>query len=563
MGIKKQIEVEVKFAVDQDTVLPPLGAAEYVVRTDPAVVHHLSAVYYDTDDLRLSQAKIALRRRTGGKDEGWHIKLPGVNGRIELQHPLNPELSPEEDTVPEELMSVIRVLVRNRPLKPIARVDNERHEVIAYGIDDEPVAEFCDDHVSSWSYLPEGTEQHWREWEIEATAHAQETGVAEPLMRSAIGLLTQAGAVVSTSPSKLVMALGESSQNAAPGFAVAQLDEDSPAFAVLQALKRNRDKLIEYDPKVRRDEFDSVHQMRVATRELRSHMQTFEGILVGEKYIALEDHLKQLAGILGQARDAEVIAERFEKLLELDEAEVLDEQTKNHLHNDMKRQYELAHRRVVKTLDNPQYIQLLDDLDEVLANPPLAEELPEEVQEEAQAAELEAPSDQPEAAAEAGAKEEHKHLTPEEILLTHVETAFKKLKRRHDFAKAGWTDPELTLHQKEERVHDIRKAAKKLRYSAEAVGDATSLDTAKIYKACKWMQEVLGDFQDAVTSRDKLLHFAESARRAGEDTFGYGVVYNIEHQLGLEALEKYDESYEKVASSYKALMKKAAKLSKK
>ena len=36
----------------------------------------LDAVYYDTEDLRLIRAGVTLRRRTGGEDAGWHLKLP-------------------------------------------------------------------------------------------------------------------------------------------------------------------------------------------------------------------------------------------------------------------------------------------------------------------------------------------------------------------------------------------------------------------------------------------------------------------------------------------------------
>ena len=36
----------------------------------------LEAVYYDTEDLRLAQAGVTLRRRRGGDDAGWHLKLP-------------------------------------------------------------------------------------------------------------------------------------------------------------------------------------------------------------------------------------------------------------------------------------------------------------------------------------------------------------------------------------------------------------------------------------------------------------------------------------------------------
>ena len=49
----------------------------------------LGAVYYDTADLRLIGAGITLRRRTGGQDAGWHLKLPaGAGTRDEIRLPL-------------------------------------------------------------------------------------------------------------------------------------------------------------------------------------------------------------------------------------------------------------------------------------------------------------------------------------------------------------------------------------------------------------------------------------------------------------------------------------------
>ena len=41
----------------------------------------LEAVYFDTEDLRLARAGVTLRRRRGGDDAGWHLKLPGGRGQ--------------------------------------------------------------------------------------------------------------------------------------------------------------------------------------------------------------------------------------------------------------------------------------------------------------------------------------------------------------------------------------------------------------------------------------------------------------------------------------------------
>ncbi|NWO07391.1 MAG: CHAD domain-containing protein, partial [Alteromonadaceae bacterium] len=103
------------------------------------------------------------------------------------------------------------------------------------------------------------------------------------------------------------------------------------------------------------------------------------------------------------------------------------------------------------------------------------------------------------------------------------------------------------------------KAAKKLRYAAEAAGSATKLKTKGLYAACKDMQSVLGDFQDSVTSRDKLLHLAQATRRRGEDTFGYGLLYQRERAIGLEALEDYERSMKSIKQAFKPLKKQIEK----
>ena len=52
----------------------------------------MRAVYHDTADLTLFRWGITLRRREGGHDEGWHMKLPvaGADGstRDEMRLPL-------------------------------------------------------------------------------------------------------------------------------------------------------------------------------------------------------------------------------------------------------------------------------------------------------------------------------------------------------------------------------------------------------------------------------------------------------------------------------------------
>ena len=576
MSTQSFLEVEAKFAVAESTLTPELTRLEEVDSIGKVNNHSLSAIYYDTEDLRLTRNKITLRRRTGGNDDGWHLKVPGDGGRKEI----HAELGEPVDgmyRVPEELLGHVRSIIRHNDVEPIAQVDNKRTEsTLMRG--GSPVAEFCDDHVTAWSLLPGGSETSWREWEVELAGDMPGTEEGTLLIRHATSLLIGAGARVASSSSKLQSTLGSSINNAPlpPSMVTPDVDEDSPAAAVVAALQANRDKLVAYDPKVRADEWDSVHQMRVATRELRSHLQTFHGIVTGPEIEHIEAELKMLAGILGTARDAEVVEERWQKLLADEDSDTLDEATRQHLAHDMGEAYRKAHRRVVSALDSDRYLELLESLDRLLADPPVADENDEQDEKQPEdqdstadnstadnsAAESEksaSAADSPAAERnngekKSGAKDEPQDM--ETVMVAHLEKAYKKLRKRHEKAVNNWDNDELSLHEREDYFHDMRKAAKKLRYAAEAAGSATSLKTKRLYKACKKMQSVLGDFQDSVTSRDKLLKVAATARRRGEDTFGYGLLYQRERAIGLAALDDYSEAAKDIKSAFKALKKK-------
>lgn len=520
------LEVEVKFAIDEHTPVPDLTALPGVDATGETRTHDLTAIYYDTRDLRLTRAKVTLRRRTGGSDDGWHLKLPSAEGRIELTAELAPPIDGEYQ-VPEELRQLTRSIVRHHELIPIAQVDNHRTESTLLDVEGAPVADFCDDQVSAWSLLPGGARTSWREWELELAGVLPGTEAGQELIAGATTRLVSAGARRSASPSKLVAALGDSLHTAPlPDYLTTDnQDPDSAAAAVVKALRSNRDKLVEYDPKVRRDEWDSVHQMRVATRELRSHLQTFDGVLAGEQVENILAELKVLAQTLGVARDAEVVEERFEWLLDSEDSGTITEEDRAGILESINKEYQRAHRRIVASLDSDRYVKLLDDIDALLADPPV-------VAQQDSAAPM------------------------EDVLAEHVDEAFKKLRKRHKRAVCNWDNAELTLHEREEYFHDMRKSAKKLRYAAEAVSAATGMKTRKIYRACKDMQSVLGDFQDSVTSRDKLLSMAQSAHRRGQDTFAYGLLYQRERGIGLKSLDDYDKAYTRIEAAYARLRKK-------
>lgn len=525
---ERHLEVEIKLAVDESTSVPDLTQLPGVESLLGTTQHNLSAVYYDTADLRLTRSKITLRRRTGGEDDGWHMKLPLGSGRQELRAPLG-----EPGAIPEELIEPVRAIVRNEPLEPVAQVDNRRVESKLAGEDGTQIAEFCDDHVTAWSLLPGGERTTWREWELELAESVAQTESAESIIRQATSFLINSGARKSSSPSKLATALGDTINTAPlpPHMVEAELEKDSPAAAVIEALRAQRDAIVAWEPRVRADEFDSVHQLRVATREMRSLLETFEGILEGDALEELEDELKETAAVLGVARDAEVVEERFLELLESDESGLIDATASSHIEQDMRRDYDAAHGDIVDMLNSERFLSLLDAIDNLLAEPPVAKTIDSDDDD----------------ADDAGEGEESR-----EIMVAHLKKAFKKVRKRDALVQEHYYGTDLPLHEREEYVHDVRKAVKKLRY-ATAAADSAGIKTKRLAKATKQLQTVLGDFQDAVTSRDRILRLAEEARERGEDTFAYGMLYERELARGNSALAGYDEAMREVKKAFKKL----------
>ena len=123
MSATRAVEIERKFDVEEEAILPSPRDLPGVARVDRPVEHRLEAEYFDTEDLRLASARITLRRRTGGEDAGWHLKLPaGPDERTEFREPLGEQA----DSIPETLRGLVRVHTRDRALVPVARLKTRR-----------------------------------------------------------------------------------------------------------------------------------------------------------------------------------------------------------------------------------------------------------------------------------------------------------------------------------------------------------------------------------------------------------------------------------------------------
>lgn len=201
------LEVERKYDVDETAAAPDWSALPGVAQIGAPEPRDLDARYLDTADTALAGAGIALRRRTGGPDEGWHVKQATPAGTRETQWPLTDAGDAGDPVVPAAVAAALAHLTPG-PFAPVARIRNSR---TAYALCDAAgglVAEFVDDRVTATD-LRRGVTDSWREWELELGPAAP----ADPAARAALfaaadALVAAAGGRVAASASKLARTLG-------------------------------------------------------------------------------------------------------------------------------------------------------------------------------------------------------------------------------------------------------------------------------------------------------------------------------------------------------------------
>ena len=470
----RHVEVERKFDVPPGTVFPSFDGFSAVARVERLPSHSLDAIYFDTPKHDLAVHRVTLRRRTGGPDAGWHLKLPaGPDSRTEVHAPLDAD-SPEQP--PEQLVDIVLAIVRDRPLAPVARITTTRSVVMLHGADGAGLAEFCDDEVRAWAIADGGhqDEQQWHEWELELVDGSVDGGAA--LLDRLGNRLLDAGATPAGHGSKLAKVL-DAAVAAPPDT------PEPPADPVHRAVAEQVAELLEWDRAVRADVYDSVHQMRVTTRKIRSLLQASEDAfgLTDDAWVL--DELRQLASVLGIARDAEVLAERYQRALDALPAELVRGPVRERLVEGANRRYQAGLRRSLAAMRSQRYFRLLDALEGLVFAQPL-------------------------------------DTTPgAEPHRVSIDSAYKRIR------KAAKSAEQAVEEHKDEALHRIRKGAKRLRYVAAATGESKVSERAKV------IQTLLGDHQDSVVSRAHLSQQAEAAHLAGEDTFTYGLLYQQEEDL--------------------------------
>lgn len=484
-------EVERKVRVPEDFALPRLGGvAAGVARVEQGETVTMVAAYHDTPDVRLIRWGATLRRREGGPDEGWHLKLPvegeGPGVRDELAVPLE---AGEVGAVPAEMADVVRAFAREAPLVQVSTVRTVRTPYLLLDGAGQAVAELVDDHVA----VVEDGEVVRRFHEIEVESKGAGGG---EVLDAVVDLLISRGAVPGTE-GKAAAALGARA-GGPPEVAVPPWPgpDDAAGEAVRAVLAALVGKFLLQDVRVRRDLPDSVHQMRVAARTLRSALREFSSLVESDWAAGLRAELSWAAGALGTARDTEVLLERLEahaKALEADDAAravpVIDAWLRAELDD--------ARAAALRELRSERHVTLLGDLVAAAAEPRLT----------------------PEAA-----------RSSREVFPRLVERAWRRLAKSVDA---------LDLAGPAEDWHRARILAKRARYAAESVAPVLGPEAKRLGDALKRVTDLLGDHHDAWVAQQRLRDLAALPAVDGPTGLALGLLDALEAQREREDRELF------------------------
>jgi CHAD domain-containing protein len=452
-------ERELKFDVDGAWALPDLsGFVPHGGRVE-AVTEELDAEYHDTTDLRLRRLRITLRRRTGGHDAGWHLKLPAGVARTEVQS------VSRRRTVPRELTARLSGVLGDRDLEPVARLRTVRRLQRLRDADDEVVLEVADDQVEGAAYGSPDRVERWREVEVEVGPAGDEEALA-----AVATALVGHGARPSDSPSKLTRLLG-------PPPAAAEI---GPLADLLTAYVRTQTTAILLGDIALRHELaeDEVHDTRVAIRRLRSILRTFEPLLTGD-LSGFDDDLRWYAGLLGEVRDSDVLQRRLDaEVAALPAADVVGP-VRDELRDVLAQRREQAVAHWTRGRRTTRYRHVLATVSGWFDAVPLSPDAPK-----------------------------HTLDRGHQIVRKAERTAGKRL------AVAGTSA---------NRLHRARKAAKRLRYTADLMRPAWP-KAGSISKRAKKRQSLLGSHQDEVVSIDFL---RERGTRVGTGGAHHGFTWGL------------------------------------
>jgi len=477
-------EVEVKLRVDPDFDLTAfLHDVPEVTLVGPNTVH-MNAAYYDTRELTLLRWGVTVRRREGGADAGWHLKLPVTNSkegaRDELHLPLTDNALGD---IPAEFIEIIAPLLRNKTMEHLADVNTIRTTYTMIDEHENSVVEIADDHVSVEQ--DKITINAFREIEVELL---HDTKSAMDVLLVIEKRILDTGATP-IRLSKVASALGPLASAPADVPHLGTPDKNCLAVELIQhVFAEHTRQLLWADVGVRRGLPDSIHQMRVAARRLRSTLSAFTGLVEADKGQLLRSELAWIARELGAVRDLEVLLDRLVRqateLSDPSDADIAADVVRSEL----ERRLEAAQISALMALRSARHFDLVEHLIATCAQPPVTDAAREPAR---------------------------------ELLTPMVKRTWKKLAR--EVQALSFTSPSTQWHQ-------ARIRAKRARYTADSAATISGKDMRFYAQKLAKITDILGDLHDAHVAELFLRELAAAPQVSGREGLALGRLLDLQHQ---------------------------------
>ena len=436
-AVTSMVEREIKLAVNDHFRLPELPGT-------PLPRRLLTSTYFDTSQYDLAHAGITLRHRVERGKQAWQLKLPLMKDRQEV------ELLDRKPTPPKMFCDLLFLHLGQRELMPVASLRVWRAG-IRVRMNRAPVADVTIDHVS---VVKDGAVlQRFRELEIEQVNGKD--GALPDLERQ----LRRAGACDHDGRPKLFRALSLVASGSEPPPV-----SDEPVVAhVKWALARHVRWLLAHDPGTRLGrEPESLHQMRVATRQLRAVLRAARTLLVPEWANSLRDELRWLGQLLGPARDLDVQLVYFRE-----ESAALDARDRRPLTQfivHLEAQRNNVQEILLNELKSERYLDLIRRLQQAAQDPTAVEST----------------------------------VTLRDL----AKQEFTKL--RNAIRQASHTPNSATIHK-------TRIKTKRARYAAELAEPTVGKPATRFINKARVVQDVLGMHQDAIQAEAHIRAFLKQS----------------------------------------------------
>ena len=467
--VKSAIERELKLTVAAGFKLPPLKGARL-----PAKL--LTSVYFDTPDLRLARARITLRHRTQGRKSAWQLKLPLDCGRREIEMP------GKSSTPPPQILDLLFIHLQDAAVQPVATLRTRRTGIRVGG------SKGADVVLDEVAILKESSEVLiFREVEIEQLDG--DASLANRLEKT----LRKAGATDHDGRPKIFRALDlPAPQRPAPP------DSDAHASAHLRyILGRQLNAMLSRDPGVRLGgDTEDVHQMRVATRRMRSVLRVARPLLKSGWEEPLRDKLGWLGRQLGEARDLDVQIAYFKG--QSDSVKPRDRAALERFLEYLQKKRNKVQEQLMSQLRRRRYVTLINRLIPAVRDP---------------------------------------------AMVPNVDVTLPDLARKA-FRKVREAVKELDDSASTAKWHCVRIRTKRARYAAELSESCSGRAATRFIDKIKLIQDQLGNIQDAVIAEDHLRRF--TSRTSSHSALLAGQMVERQRQRRRQAKQAFYSTWKQV-----------------